>query len=157
MLHVRQTLFYFPHVEHSIDLLQVNSLLFCLFSPPGQFWNVDVSVEPFTPPLGSNLEQNFDMLFNITIHPERDPNDPTAPVPLPRSFLGDRSTRTWDNTHEECLYVGNGQGGPSAEFDSDTLKDSVIEGRYKDYIVSSMFETDFAYNRIQGNCSSLKI
>ncbi len=104
-------------------------------------------MEPFTPPPGSSMEHDADKLFNVTVHPERDPNDPTAPMPPPRSFLGDLFPRTWDNSREECLYVGNGQGGPSAEFDS--LKGSVIEGRYKEYIVDSLFETEFAYDRIQ--------
>ena len=112
-----------------------------------------VRVEPFTPPPESSMEQEADMLFNVTVQAADDPNDPDhSPMPPYRSFLGDLFPRTWDNTREECLYVGNGQGGPSAEFP--VFRDSVIEGRYTDYIVDSIFATDFAYDRIGGNCAA---
>ena len=107
-----------------------------------------VHVEPFTPPPGSNMEHDPNLLYNVTVQEANDPDDPRVSY---RSFLGNLHPRTWDNTHEECLYVGNGQGGPAVEVPAFT--DSVIEGSYRDYIVNSMFETDFAYDRIEGNCA----
>lgn len=105
----------------------------------GQFWNIPVTVQPFTPAVPyPELEDDF---FNVTVSP------PDSP---PRSFLGDSFPRTWDNTKEHCLYVGNGQGGWSGEFQE--LPDSVIEGRYNDYIVDGMFETDFKFSRMEGSC-----
>lgn len=68
-----------------------------------------------------------------------------------RSFLGDLFPRTWDNTRETCLFVGNGQGGPSGAFAD--LQDSVIEGYYTDYMIESMFGTDFKYARVEGVCA----
>lgn len=119
-----------------------------MFSNLAQFWNVMVSVEPYTPPSKQSVEQNTDLQFNVTVQAAPDPEKPNQE--LYRSFLGDLFPRTWDNTREECLYVGNSQGGPSAEFA--IFPDSVIEGSYRDYIVDSMFGTDFGYDRIQGVC-----
>lgn len=113
---------------------------------PGQFWNVPVTADPYDPPAGSLLvgEQN---LYSVTVDPSpmEDGGDDT------RSFLGDLYPRSWDNTHEKCMYVGNGQGGWTK--DVDELADSVIEGRYTDYVVDSLFGTDFEYDRI-GVCAS---
>ena len=95
-------------------------------------------MEPYIPPRGSIVRGN--RLYNVTVIP------PDSP---PRSFLGDLVPRTWDSTKEWCLYVGNGQAGPSGTSD---LRGSVIEGRYSDYIVESMFDPTFIYDRLQGAC-----
>lgn len=105
-----------------------------------------MDVTPFTPPPGVTLEHPVENLFNVTVFPV-DSQDPNIGL-TPRSFLGDLFQRTWDNSREECLYIGNGQAGPSGEL-FDSFRDSVIEGRYTDYVVPSLFETDFAYDRIE--------
>lgn len=121
---------------HTSQLTTYSLKPLCI-SYPGQFWNVPVTAVPFDPPAGSFLEGN-ESLFSVTV----DPMDGGAT----RSFLGDLFPRTWDNTRENCLYVGNGQGGPGGEFAE--LPDSVIKGRYSDYAVDSLFDTDFEYDRI---------
>ena len=100
-----------------------------------------MTAESFVAPAGSFLEGE-ENLFSVQV-------DPMNGSPV-RSFLGDLFPRSWDNTRENCMYVGNGQGGPGGEFDE--LPDSVIQGRYTDYIVDSMFETDFEYDRIGDTC-----
>ena len=102
-----------------------------------------MTAESFVAPAGSFLEGE-ENLFNVTVDPV---NGGAA-----RSFLGDLFPRSWDNTRENCMYVGNGQGGSGGEFDE--LPDSVIQGRYTDYIVDSMFGTDFEYDRID-RCQNL--
>lgn len=53
--------------------------------------------------------------------------------------------------HGFCLYAGNNQGGNV--FEVERPNDSLIEGSYKDYIVSSIFASDFKFNRfLYGNC-----
>ena len=89
--------------------------------------------------------------FNVTVFPVGDLNDPTTSNPPPRSFFGDLYHLTWDLRKEECLYVGGSQAGPFGEVSG--LSDSVIEGRYTDYIVSSLFAADYRFARIQGTCS----
>ncbi len=69
----------------------------------------------------------------------------------PRSFLGNLVPRTWDGSNEACIYVGNGQGGPSGE---KALLGSVIEGSYTDYITDSLFDTTFEYDRLEGTCAA---
>ena len=51
-----------------------------------------------------------------------------------------------------CLYAGDTQGGHVYEVESPN--DSLIEGSYKDYIVSSIFANDFKFDRFRhnGNC-----
>lgn len=100
-----------------------------------------MNVQPFTPIVViPDFEGSF---FNVTVEPIDS---------APRSFLGDSFPRTWDNTKEQCLYVGNGQGGPGGEY-RDELPGSVIEGRYSDYMMDDMFDTDFTYARIEGSCA----
>ena len=95
----------------------------------GQFWNI---------PIESKLIQ--DDVYNVTIKPANS---------SPRSVLAEIFERTWDNTPETCLYMGNAQGG-SAE---DSVFDSVIQGTYKDYIVNDMFETNFVYEEWESDCT----
>ena len=99
-------------------------------------------VQPYSPAV---VEPRVDVnsLYNVTVMPWDS---------APRSFLGDSFPRTWDNTPESCLYVGNGQGGPSGEFPD--LTGSVIEGHYTEYMVDDMFATDFKYSRNEGTCAN---
>ncbi len=46
-----------------------------------------------------------------------------------------------------CLFAGDTQGGHVYEVESPN--DSLIEGSYKDYIVSSIFANDFIFNKFQ--------
>ena len=61
-----------------------------------------------------------------------------------RQFVAEKYVRAWDNSKQVCLYGGNSQGGPAAEFVS---KDSVIEGRYSQYAVGGLHETSFVYSQ----------
>ena len=80
-------------------------------------------------------------LYNVTVVPG------DSPV---RSFLGYKYPRTWDHTKETCLYVGNGQGGPSGER---FLPGSVIQGRYTEYMMDSLFDTTYKYSKLSGACA----
>jgi hypothetical protein len=99
-----------------------------------------MKMESYIPKAGS-LNAQAANLFNITLLP------PDSP---PRSFMGDMYPRTWDNTRERCLYVGNGQGGPGGERD---FKGSVIEGHVTDYIVDGLFGTTYKYAKLKGECA----
>ena len=108
----------------------------------GQFWSIPVSVQPYTPvEAPPDSEKSY---FNVTVTPQDS---------KPRSTLGDTFLRTWDNSKETCVYVGNSQGGPSGEF-FNQLSGSVIEGSYKDYMVEGIFDTEFKYSRIEGSCAA---
>lgn len=68
----------------------------------------------------------------------------TTPNAGIRQFVAEKYVRTWDNSKQVCLYAGNSQGGPAAEYG---FKDSVVEGGYRDYILSGRHETDFKYSQ----------
>ena len=54
---------------------------------------------------------------------------------------------TWESEQGPCLYVGDSQAGPvGAHVDPD---DSVIEGTYQNYEVSSIFSSDFVFSRFE--------
>ena len=80
-------------------------------------------------------------LWVITVTPPPR-NGTTVPT---REFVGELYVRTWDNSVGPCLYAGTGQGGAAVEF-GNMYGDSVIEGKYSDYILTSRFETDFVYS-----------
>ena len=80
--------------------------------------------------------------YNVTVVPTDS---------APRSFLGQAFPETWDTTQEQCLYVGDGQGGWSGEFKQ--LPDSVIEGSYTDYILDGLFQTTYKFSRMKGSCT----
>lgn len=48
---------------------------------------------------------------------------------------------TWDHTLMTCYYVGNKQGGGVRPDPSE----SVIEGFYSDYVVTSLYDPEFKY------------
>lgn len=102
----------------------------------GQFWNIPVT---FTKYNGTELSES-NRVYIVTVDPESSPA---------RSFLGHFYHLKWDKTRETCLYVGNAQGGPS--FEVMDPNDSVIEGRYRDYILQggdgNLFETDYTYSQ----------
>ena len=89
-------------------------------------------------PEGANTER----YYVVTVQPTSSPA---------RSFLGEFYHLKWDKTREPCLYVGNAQGGPSAEVEEPD--DSIIEGNYRDYIIKSedLFDTVYTYSRFNEN------
>ena len=69
------------------------------------------------------------------------------PGSKPRSFVGVLHSRTWELDKRPCLYVGDSQAGPTDEVP--TLNDSVIEGDYTDYIITTLFSTDYKYSHFE--------
>ena len=54
-----------------------------------------------------------------------------------------------------CYFVSNGQGGKLSKEEISDPNDSVIEGRYTDYIVESTFATDYKYTHFnETKCNS---
>ena len=105
--------------------------------PPGQFWNVPVTVEEFTGEFGDEQRDND---YIITV---RYPGTP------PRSFVGIESSVTWERS---CYFVGSWQAGPLVEVSEPN--DSVIEGVYSDYIIESLFATSYTYSHfLEGRCT----
>ena len=107
----------------------------------GQFWNIPITFEPYN---GTDLDTPdgfiLDNLYEITI------DHPSAP---PRTFVSELYHRTWEGTRAPCYYAGSSQGGPLNEFDAP--RDSVIQGRYSDYRVDGLYETDFSYSRFDSS------
>ncbi len=123
------------------------ALTFCWspFSYEGQFWNVPISVEPFT---GQTRDGNAacDKTFVVSVS---HPDDTT------RSFVACREPFTWDLQRVTCLYAGNRQGGSVYEFESPN--DPVIQGTYMDYLVSDAFATSFRFSRFEDSmCNWVK-
>ena len=105
---------------------------------PGQFWNVPVTVLPFNGDFGGS--PTYDDYVITVDHPDSPP----------RSFVGLKYKRTWEYEKGVCYYAGNTQAGPLPEV-SDPI-DSVIEGVYRDYIVDSLFATDYIYSHFTAIC-----
>ena len=103
-----------------------------LFSIPGQFWNVPVTVSSYTGLFGGE-DRTDDYIITVD-HPQSDP----------RSFVGLKYSVTWEFEKRVCYYVGNTQAGKLAEVSDPN--DSVIEGDYTDYKVDSLFATDFKFS-----------
>lgn len=98
----------------------------------GQFWNIPVNVSEHN---GEYNGVQRDDGYVITVH------HPDSP---PRSFVGLRAGVTFEFEKAVCYYVGNTQAGPLAEVSDPN--DSVIEGKYSDYKVESLFATDYVYS-----------
>ena len=81
--------------------------------------------------------------YNVTIQP--------ANGSPPRFVLGEIFPRTWDNTRETCLYLGNSQGGRSGI--DPNLDYSVIEGKYSNYRMDDMFATQFEFEEWDSDCT----
>ena len=106
----------------------------------GQFWNVPASVSEFT---GNSVTNDSRVTpYIVTVN---HPDDP------PRQFFAELFQRTWDKSMKPCLYAGDGQGGRI--LGPVTPNDPVIAGTFRDYEVSSLFASDFVYNKLQQrNC-----
>lgn len=111
--------------------LQHKIIIVEYFSDAGQFWNIPISVERY---LGPAFENQAAYVITVT-HPN---------APGPRSFVGPLVSWTWEKRYEPCLYVGSRQAGSINEVESPN--DPVIEGQYKDYIVESMFGTEYQFS-----------
>lgn len=105
----------------------------------GQFWNVPIEVDdfPLDPPALPHYTVNV-----------------TASNGISRAFVGMFYERAWDLSESPCLYVGNKQGGPSGEFDDPN--DSVLQGSYQDYEVSTLFSNDFIYSVFESDTCGLQ-
>ena len=99
---------------------------------PGQFWNVPVSIVPYTG-LTNGEQLSSDYIITVN-HPDSDP----------RNFVGLKYNLTWESERRVCYYSGNSQAGPISEVDPD-VNDPVIEGNYREYKVDSLFATNFKY------------
>ena len=55
----------------------------------------------------------------------------------------------------QCFYAGNSQGGPSIEATDPRVQDSVIEGKYQDYMASGLFDTQWhdEFSRFKAECT----
>ena len=111
----------------------------------GQFWNIKMQAKKFDDQqIIDQLDPtvySINDLWVITVTPPPR-NGTTIPT---REFVAELYVRTWDNSVGPCLYAGTGQGGTAIEFGT-KYNDSVIEGKYSDYILTSWFETDFVYS-----------
>lgn len=96
-------------------------------------WNVRIDVEDYTGALGVLPEDA--QKYYVTIDNTLDDSQ--------RTFIAVLQLRTWDRTPGPCLYAGNRQAGPTGDVPADQDPNgSVIEGVYKDYIITSDYGTD---------------
>ena len=107
----------------------------------GQFWNIPISYVPYDGELPDYLDALKEKLHIVTVEPEN-----SSPA---RSFLAEEFSRTWENRQDTCFYAGNGQAGRSGMVAA--ADDSVVEGSYSDYLMSSIFEHDFVYSQFEGS------
>ena len=105
----------------------------------GQFWNIPINVVQYTQPIDGVVRSDT---YTITVnHPGQR-----------RQFVGFLYPLTWEFEENQCLYVGNGQGGPIDEVDDPNAP--VLYGDYTDYKVDSIFGTEFDYGHFQSSrCS----
>jgi hypothetical protein len=107
----------------------------------GQMWNIPFSVAEYTGDRGF-LDPN-DPAFYMTI-----PNTFPDPTTV-RTFVAVLQDRSWERTRVPCLYAGNRQAGPIGDIPEDEVpNESVIEGEYTDYIVTSEYASDCIYCRM---------
>ena len=99
----------------------------------GQFWNINITVEPFT---GTVDVSNGDDLHIVTVIPTEG---------SPRRFLANRNSIAWDKSRRPCYYAGNSQGGPWGVGPNVP----VIQGRYTNYRVGGLFEHEFVYAQFE--------
>ena len=105
----------------------------------GQFWNIKVEAEK----------------YNVTADDKISPAENHYAVTVntsgaTRRFFAWRFNRTWEKKRQTCLYAGDAQGNVLYEVTS--LSGSIIEGTYDEYIVSSLFATDYKYEVFDSMC-----
>ena len=69
-----------------------------------------------------------------------------------RYLQGNLYPITWDSTSQPCIYLGNSQGGSSGV--NPKLNDPVIQGRYTDYKMDSLFDTEYDYGEWESDCTA---
>lgn len=112
-----------------------HELLICFLFFAGQFWNTPINVTMYTGDRGY-IDPN-DRAYYLSI---------TSSSSVTRTFVGVLQERTWDKTRTPCIYAGNRQAGPIGDIPEDEVpNDSVIEGTYEDYIVSTPFGNDCSF------------
>ena len=62
-----------------------------------------------------------------------------------RQFAAELFHRSWDLSAQSCLYAGSSQGGALSDIPGP--RDSVIEGRYTQYSVTRILDTEYTYTR----------
>ena len=115
--------------------LYIYTALKCVISFVGQFWNVPVDISPY-----EGVTPDDSPYYSVMVTPADGE---------PRVFVGNLYPRTWDLSRIPCLYAGSSQGGTLGEFGD--ANDPVIEGHYGQYMVASLFDTDFKYTEFEAN------
>lgn len=111
-----------------------------LFTHPGQFWNVPITVQPYEYRGHIPTELDVHSLYSVCV---LHPSDPSRD----RKFVAEFSTQKWDFSTDTCFYSGNIQGGKLLEIKDDDFNDPVIEGDYEEYIVPGLFMNSFKYSQ----------
>ena len=103
----------------------------------GQFWSAAISTEPYD---GNTADVTPGYPpYTVTVdHPE---------AAKSRKFVGVLIPRLWNHDPGQCVYAGNGQGGPTGQ----GQMDSVIQGEYIDYRVRGLFGVDYSFSQFQEN------
>ena len=105
-----------------------------------QFWNIPIEYMRFTGLYGDEQVTTADGVYAVTV---RYPGSPA------RTFLAELSRYIWSGEMEPCLYAGNQLAGRSYE---GRHFGSVIEGRHRDYEVSSVFAHEFTFDKYGSTC-----
>ena len=102
-----------------------------LYLTIGQFWNTPVEVVK----LQKDKEVEAGDEFKVIVY---------SPFNGPRHFTGEYYPITWDFQNTPCLYAGTQDGSP------------VIEGKYTEYEVKSLFDPAFSYSQFsKDRCGKL--
>lgn len=60
-------------------------------------------------------------------------------------------SRTWSSSQvSPCLYAGDSEGGYL--FEVEEPNDSLLEGSYQDYVMATMFSTNYKYSKFISDC-----
>ena len=101
----------------------------------GQFWNTPVEVVNLQEDKIKKVETGDE--FKVIIY---------SSFSGPRHFTGEYYPITWDFQRHPCLYAGLQDGSP------------VIEGKYTEYEVKSLFDPAFSYSQFsKDRCGKLPV
>jgi len=107
----------------------------------GQFWNIPIDVVRYNQSIDGAMRSDA---YTITVnYPDQR-----------RQFVGFLYPLTWEYIERQCLYVGNGQGGPTEEVDNPN--DPVLQGEYTDFIVNDIFGMEFKYTHFDSSRCSIE-
>ncbi len=96
-----------------------------------------MTIRKYTYTGGEKLYLDVDQLYVVTVtHPTTGST---------RRFIAEFGRQIWDLSNKDCLYAGNIQGGRLGDIDDASVSDSVVEGRYSQYVVDGLFDYDFDY------------